>query len=513
MSAMEHYLSQQNNLLKIDSSNIFVTSKHTAAGTTLLTQAPLASVPFPSERSDRCNYCLRKGNLQCCSKCHAAYFCSQDCFLNSWIHFHRGLCGLPDYDKDAVLDVNQWLLDRAALTLASHDTLPTTTTKVSAQVQAFHQLEVAKAATAVDQSMVQKAVDTFASYTLPEMTALWQRVQISSFPITDSEMQLDPIAVGIYPITSQYVRHSCRPNAGVIYEQGHQLIIALEDIPPNTPITISYIDLIATRSQRQEALKARFGFEFQCDCTRCQGEYAGLDVLLERETAIADEEMERALVEQLRAWNVLEMVKEYGNKDVALPLESLDLPHLAHFICRMIAPDIYVPAFSNVKKSTAAMYYDKLSPLTQVGYTRKEDARRILPAINALLEIPPSPFLTIRAIKAAEKVLSRCIAESSWVEASRCTIYLYMVYRLVYPPLYPKMVYHSMLMSRASWNSLVQLELAGIGKKLERVYETGVSLWIQVAKAAVSLTFGRNSSLWREVVEIQWLFERDQKLK
>ncbi|KAL9542458.1 hypothetical protein PS6_009788 [Mucor atramentarius] len=487
---MEHYLNQQQNQLKIEN-NIFVTSKYTTAGTTLLTQAPLASVPFPSERLDRY------------------------CFLKSWIHFHRGLCGSADYDKDAVLDVNQWLLDRTALTLASHDTLPT---KASAQVQAFNQLEVVATDNVVDQSMVQKTMEKLnpiAGYTLSELSILWQRVQISSFPITDSEMQLDPIAIGIYPITSQYVRHSCRPNASVIYEQGHQLIIALEDIPPNTPITISYVDLIATKSQRQEALKARFGFDFQCDCIRCQGDYAGLDLLLERDTDMSDEEIEQALLKQLRAWNVLEMVKEFGIKDVAMPLESLDIPHLTHFICRMIAPDIYVPAFSNItaKKSTAAMYYDKLSPLTQVGYTRDEDARRILPAINALLDIPPSPFLTIRAIKVAEKVLSQCIAESSWVEASRCTIYLYMLYRLVYPTLYPKMVHHSLLMSRASWNSLVQLELAGIGKKLERVYEKGVSLWIQVAKTSVSMTFGRNSALWREVVEIQWLFERDQKLK
>ncbi|KAG2214952.1 hypothetical protein INT46_004753 [Mucor plumbeus] len=510
---MEQYLNRQQNQLKIEN-NIFVSSKYTTAGTTLLTQAPLASVPFPSERLDRCSYCLRKGNLQCCSKCHSAYFCSQDCFLKSWIHFHRGLCGSADYDKDALLNVHQWLLDRAALTLVSYDTLPT---KKNAQIQAFNQLEVV-ANNNVDQSLVKNTLEKLepiANYTLSELSILWQRVQISSFLITDSDMQLDPIAIGVYPITSQYIRHSCRPNASVIYEQGHQLIIALEDIPQNTPITISYIDLIATKDQRQKSLKERFGFEFQCDCIRCQGEYAGLDLLLERDTDMTDEEIEQAFLQQLKAWCVLDMVKEYGSKDIPMPLESLDAPHLAHFICRMIAPDIYVPAFSNIhaKKSTAAIYYDKLSPLTQLKYTREEDARRILPAIEALLGIPPSPFLTIRAIKIAEKVLSRCISGSSWVEASRCTIFLHMLYRLVYPTLYPKMVYHSLLMARASWNSLVQLELAGIGKKLERIYEKGVQLWIQVAKTSISMTFGRNSSLWREVVELQWLFERDQKLK
>ncbi|CEP15953.1 hypothetical protein [Parasitella parasitica] len=508
---MEQYLAQQGNKVKVKD-NIFVASNHTAAGTILLTQAPLASVPFPSERLDRCNYCLRKGNLQCCSKCHSAYFCSQDCFLTSWIHFHRGLCGLSDYSKDALLNVDQWLLDRAALTLASYDTLPT---KTNAQVQALEQLEVVATNDTMDQPLVQSTHEKLGAnphYTLSELSVLWQRVQIASFRITDSDMQLDPVAVGIYPITSQYVRHSCRPNASVIYEQGHQLIIALQDIPQNAPITISYVDLIATKSQRQKALKARFGFDFQCDCIRCQGEYAGLDSLLERDTDLTDEQIEQMLSQQLKTWSVLEMVREYGSKDVTIPLESLDAPHLAHFICRMIAPDIYVPAFGN-KKTTAAVYYDKLSPLTQLKFTREEDVRRILPAIEALLGTPPSPFLTIRAIKVAEKVLSQCISRSEWVEASRCTIYLYMLYRLVYPALFPKMVYHGALIARASWNSLVQLELAGIGKKLERIYEKGVQLWIEAAKASVSLTFGRNSLLWREAVEIQWLFERDQKLK
>ena len=54
--------------------NLYVKTKIVPAGTTLLTQAPLVSVPFRSEQLGRCNYCLQKAYLQCCSKCHAAYF-------------------------------------------------------------------------------------------------------------------------------------------------------------------------------------------------------------------------------------------------------------------------------------------------------------------------------------------------------------------------------------------------------------------------------------------------------
>lgn len=301
-------------------------------------------------------------------------------------------------------------------------------------------------------------------------------------------------------------------------------MVALEDIPPHTPITISYVDLMATKKQRQLALEQRFGFSFECDCARCQGEFQGLDELFERgeRLNISAEEIEVSLGQQLKSWSVLDMVKEFVTKDFDTTIassnnttEALDVPHLAHFICRIIAPDIYLPALSKIgKKSPNAILNGSLPPLSQNNYTRKHDFERILPAIEALLlKTPHSPFLTISGIKVAEKLLSKLVAEGRWVEASRCTIYLFMVYRLVYPTLYPNMVYHTLFLSRASWNSLVQLELAGIGKKLESVYQNSVQLWIEVARNSILKTFGQESALWREVVEIKWLFERDQKLK
>jgi hypothetical protein len=523
---MDIYLSQQQSQLKIEN-NLFVTSKYAAAGTNLLTQAPLASVPLPSERLHRCNFCLRKGILQCCSKCHSAYVCSNDCFLKSWIHFHRGLCQSSDYDKDQTLDVNQWLLDRTALTIYSHKSLTKkdgVTTVPTVIMDAFNALEVHHEDSLVDQPLIQTTADRIhhmADYTTCELAKLWQRVQIASFVITDTSLHLEPIGVGIYPITSQYVRHSCRPNAGLIYDQGNQIIVALEDIQPNTPVTISYVDLIATKEQRHKALTERFGFDFECDCARCQGKYQALDYLFARGESLPTEQLEHRLLEQLKSWSVLEMIKEYAAKgfDVsrASPSESaLDAPHLAHVICKMIAPDLYMFALTNktLKKSKAAMYYNRLSPLPQLNYGPAEDDTRILPVLEALvLREPQSSFLTIEGIKTAERVFIKLVTEGRWVEASRCSIYLFMVYRLIYPALYPKLVCHVLLLSRANWNSLVQLELAGIGKKLERIYEKGLQLWIKVAKTSISKVFGRESTLWREILEIQWLFDRDQKLK
>ncbi|KAG2233735.1 hypothetical protein BDF21DRAFT_418029 [Thamnidium elegans] len=511
---MDNYL-QHYNKLKIES-NIFVTSNNAPAGTILLTQAPLTSVPFPSERLNRCNYCLRKGNLQCCSRCHSAYFCSNDCFLNAWINFHRIQC----LNTDDTTSLDQILLERLALTLHSHSSLKKNIPILQQlSIDALNTLQLPVLHTSpVSTQYLHHAVKN-TNWSLEDLSTLANRIKIASFQITDPDTHLDSIAIGIYPITSQYVRHSCRPNAGLIYKQGHQLLVALENIPPDTPVTISYVDLLATKQQRQDQLEQRFGFNYQCDCMRCQGEFKGLDTLLERGQSLdlTPAQLETTLEQQLKTWSVLEMIKTYASKDfdAVVSVQPLDAPHLAHFICRMIAPDIYVPALNKLgKKSMAAIYYNRLPPLSQKNFNRQDDTTRILPAINALLQRTcHSPFMTIAGIKAGENLLKRLVAEERWVEASRCTIYLFMMYRLVYPSLYPKMVYHSLVLTRASWNSLVQLELAGLGKKLEAVYQESVRLWILVALNSILKTFGQDNSLWREIVEIKWLFERDQKLK
>lgn len=529
---MQSYLQQQeNNYITINQNNTFSACQFAKAGTILFTQAPLASVPLSSECLYRCNYCTRKGNLQCCSKCHSTFFCSHDCFLNAWIQYHHELCSSAE-SMEKENNVNRWLLERTAFTVKSFNSSQQQLNQQhELSMNAFYSLELKQeeeTTTELDQFLQKSTMKT--NNTIQGLSDLWQRIQISSFPITDPDMHLDTVAVGVFPITSQYVRHSCRPNTGLIYKQGHQLLVALQDIEPNTPITISYVDLMATKQQRQEALMNRFGFDFKCDCARCQGDFQGLDTLFERGQALGVDPLqhEQELEQQLKQWQILDMIRYYATVDLDISAtdglnnnEALICSHLTHFICRIIVPDIYVPAFTtnSKKKSAAVLHYQSLPPLLsrkgEADYSKENDKRRILPAIEALLQSkrPHSPFLSITGIKVAEKLLAKLVSEARWVEASRCSIYLFMVYRLVYPSLYPNMVYHTLFLSRASWNSLVQLELAGIGKKLERIYQNAVKLWIELAKNSILKTFGQEILLWREVIEIKWLFERDQKLK
>ncbi|KAI8149881.1 hypothetical protein BJV82DRAFT_641771 [Fennellomyces sp. T-0311] len=478
-----------------------VTSKHFVAGSTLLSQQPLASVPQPTIRGQR--------SLQCCSRCRSAYFCSNECFRNAWLQFHRVLCEPQDYDIYVDVDADRWLLERAALTLHSHNRLSKhhshSPPQLPLAIQALHSLTPAIADdNKIDLAAVVTALEPFGChYSTEELDLLWRKVQISTFDILDHDQHLDPIARGIYPLTSLYVRHSCRPNAGVVYKRGAQLIVALDDIQPGEPITISYVDLVQSKSERMAELKQRFGNSFECHCSRCEGDYAGLDHLLDASPEERPGFDEAELEKQCQTWNILNMVKAY--QTIATP-RVLDASNYTHYTSRILAPDIYKPLTDHHRRHDNAYHL-----------FAKEDkvltARRVVPALVALSQVPSVPAFTLQTIRAARSLLRRLISENRWVEASRCALYLFVTYRLIYPPLHPTLSYHNLIVARASWNSLVQLELAGIGRKLERIYENGVRTWIAIARESVLHTFGQETNLWREIVELQWVFERDQKLK
>ncbi|KAG0171326.1 hypothetical protein DFQ28_003860 [Apophysomyces sp. BC1034] len=509
---MEEYILQQG--LALDNSKkLLVASHQTSAGTTLLAQPALASIPLPAVRRHRCNYCLRKASLQCCSRCRSAYFCSNECFRNAWLHFHRVLCEPQESDIYAKVDADRWLLERLALTLHSHDRLNKQKSHspphLPFAIQALHShTPLARRCTnyPIESLVIESLAPFDCHFSLEELTTLWQRAQTATFEILDTDQRLEPVGIGIYPITSLYVRHSCRPNAGVIYKKDTQVLVALEDIAPGEPITISYVDLIATKGQRHEALRKRFGPDFVCKCARCAGSFAVLDALLDKgETlGITEKDAAHKLSQQIKTWNILEQVKEWASIEGDHP-PVLDVPSFTHFVSRIIAPGIYYPdsKHHSLRQSHAYTKDDRLA-----------FAKTTLPALHAVLNLPElPPTFTLSSIRAAEKLLTTRMTQGNWVEVSRCMMYLYVVYRMFYPPLHPTMSYYSLVLARASWNSLVQLELAGIGKRLERIYENGIRTWILVAADAVGNTFGRDCSLWREIVELEWIYERDQKLK
>ncbi|CDH51502.1 hypothetical protein RO3G_02410 [Lichtheimia corymbifera JMRC:FSU:9682] len=504
--AMDAFIKSQGGTVAVKDERL-VAKQHIATGTILMKQTPLASVPQPTIRGERCNYCLRKTALQCCSRCHSAYFCSTECFRNAWVQFHRVLCEPQDSDVYVDVDADRWLLERTALTLHSHNRLSKhhshTPPALPAAMDALERLSPAPlhGDTNPDMAAVATALEPFGcQYSKDQLVDLWHRIKVAAFNICDHDQHMDPVALGVYPITPLVIAHSCRPNAGIVYKRGAQHIVALQDIPSNEPITISYVDLVANKQERQTALKSRFGESFQCKCVRCEGDMRAIDQLLD----MHQPETEKTVEEHCKAWNVLTMTKKYTrggspssqySSGMATP-RTLDIPNFTHYTSRILAPEIYQHHHHG-------------------RYTRsyEADSRRVLHALVSLLQIPSVPAFTLSSIREARRLLRVLMAQDRWVEASRVSLYLYVVYSLLYPPLHPILAYHTVILARSSWNSLVQLELAGIGRKLERIYQNGVRTWIDDGRHVVQVVFGQDCSLWREIIELQWIFERDQKLR
>ncbi|KAI7902189.1 uncharacterized protein BX663DRAFT_436112 [Cokeromyces recurvatus] len=485
---MFNFYLNENRKLNIENDK-FVAAEYIKSGTVIVVQAPLASVPLPSKRHQRCNYCLRKAQLQCCSRCRSAYFCSNECFRNAWLHFHRVLCEPQETDIYKDIDADRWLLERTALVLHSHDRL----NKQNSYVAEFLKL--------FDYQISQEDLDL-----------LWHRIKLSSFPILDTEHHLDQVAIGVYPATSLLTNHSCCPNAALLYKQSTQYIVTIEDILPGEPITIAYVDLINTRARRMQKLKERFGPHFECQCMRCQGELSCLDAALEKgeECGLTEVEAVELMSRSIKTWSVLDMIKhaQMREKDSWSSIQVLEPPQFAHFVSRIAAPDIFY-AFVEDKKLLPRESTYRVFSKEDRAYLRQ----CIKIVINTLLTVPHTPAFSLATIHAAESLLIDRIKRGSWVEASRCASYLIVVYRLIYPPLHPKVSYHTLILARSSWNALVEMELIGVNKKLENIYDVGTGNWIEIAKNAIDTTFGRDTTLWRDIIELQWVHDRERKVK
>ncbi|KAI8342326.1 hypothetical protein BC941DRAFT_344648 [Chlamydoabsidia padenii] len=486
------------------------------AGTVLLEQSPLTQVPLPSIRRQRCNYCLRRAALQCCGRCRSAYFCSNTCFRNAWLHYHHVLCEPLEYDTYTNVDADRWLLERAALTLHSHARLnkhnshspphlnvnnnhflpatgwlPTTTPGA---------ITTSRPAVPIDFDAVSEMLAPFdCPFRADELLTVQEQISLSRFDILDPEQHMDKVGYGVYPLTTLYVPHSCRPNTGVTYRQDKQRLVSLEAIAPGDTITISYVDLTLPRSARLDDLRLRFGPDHDCTCERCQGDFACLDQLLDHQKHLRLDQASTMLEQDIKSWSILETVKQSLEKGrTAQPLDAdtrLVPSEFSHFVSQAVQ-GTSMETFSAFTKESRSVF-----------------TQSTIPVIQSLMTCHSVPAFSVNMIRAAEVSLRQLMDQQKWTEAAKCATYLFVVYRLMYPPLHPVCSFHTIILAKTCWNSLIQLELVGIGNKLESIYMDGIRTWIDVARDSVLTCFGEESGLWREIIDLQWVFERDQKLR
>ncbi|KAG0743008.1 hypothetical protein G6F57_009704 [Rhizopus arrhizus] len=554
---METYL-HQHNLTLVDSKDPirgrYIKSTATIPkGTVIITSQPLGTVALPQTINEYCNYCFRKQTrppLQRCSRCKSVYFCDMGCFSNAWLSYHQFVCDPSRVSRhqDAENELDLEMLEKVALNVARYRKRVKTEKEaegetVEVTMEAFFSLMGHDASQAgrvlsshqrLAREALKKAHVQQTSIDEKELVHYLNVFKSNNFTLDDQEMFA--IGEGTYPVASLF-NHTCRPNAVILFDGALAEIRAIETIAPDTEITISYIDPAHSRTHRKRVLREKYFFDCQCvRCTRQEGPKAYLslvDAMLGEEEDDwdraqqllgNDDSVRSRLLKDIEAWDLLALCKIYDRKsDGCLdPSRPLDISHYTHYLIQFFAPylltsnqpELHQQQVGQARKTSLTDFDDPLPsharPAVQSSY---DDILRT--ALTDIMTYPVSDIVPYRlsTLSIATRLFYDEMAEGHWQNAVRLGMYILIQYCFIYPPYHPMLAQHFLNLAKASWNAIIQLELISNERQLEKVYERGVRRWIMSSKETVAISFGKNSPLWRETLELEWIFLREQNLK
>lgn len=573
-SPLQQYLARhQLELIKDSNSNkgrSVVAKEVLHLGSVVITSQPLGTVPLKSHRHEFCNYCFRKigsnrpdaNPLQRCSRCKSAYFCDMICFKNAWLSYHQFVCqphngavnDNDDDEEDSERDLE--MLERVALNVSRYnkrkakmeeegiqkiqeeeeESVEVTMEAFSSLMDHYHDHpkylisqynELAKTA-------LQRPYLADIGLDKQELVRFLCRFRCNNFAICDE--QLFAIGEGTYPVASLF-NHSCRPNAAVIFDGALALVKALENIQPGEEITLAYVDVAHARPQRKQALKEKYFFE--CQCGRCtDNNYLGRidamlgqeDTIWDRAQSLLDEDPTRKRLRQIveQDWDLLHLTRSFTrrNDNVPDPTEPLTLPIYTHFMLVRLTPYLWAavdPEIKFVKPSSIPV--SQMRNITEFddppaasarpfpGRTYEEILTHALECVMSYKAPEDVVPYQISTLAKATRLFYDELMANRLRNATKLAMYIFVQYSIIYPPYHPMLAQHLLLLAKTAWNSVIQNELVTVNRRLEMVQERGIRRWILLAKHTILCTFGKQSNMWREVLELEWVFIREQKLK
>lgn len=243
-------------------------------GDILLQSEPFVHVLSHKQRGRRCDSCFKSGeNLKRCTMCKVVRYCNAMCQKEDWTS-HKGECPclkrvFPDVPLDSV-----WLMLKLVLKQKAGDNGQSVKNDIG--WRNFSDFKSHSEEIKCDQNRTEqlsKIVFTLRKLlrdsSLPPGDKLMEtfgKMVINSFTVCDGELQ--PIGVAIY-LSPSLLDHSCEPNAVVTFQGTKLTVRAIKDIPDPSPpnISISYVDQLATKAERQRQLSEQY--YFTCQCSRC----------------------------------------------------------------------------------------------------------------------------------------------------------------------------------------------------------------------------------------------------
>ncbi|XP_054796474.1 histone-lysine N-methyltransferase ASHR1 isoform X2 [Prosopis cineraria] len=278
-------------------------------GDVIISQEPYVCVPNNSSAESRCDGCFTTSKLKKCSGCQAVWYCGSTCQRAEW-KLHRLECEvLSRLEKDKRKSVTPSIRLMVKLylrrKLQSEKVIPSTASDNYNLVEALV-ARILLAFFAFRSSVLNTVLGIFSHMSmmivlfntnfdvdmsdineerlvlyaqmanLVNLILQWPEINIkeiaenfskfacNAHTICDSELR--PLGTGLYPVIS-IVNHSCLPNSVLVFEGRSAVVRAVQHIPKDSEVLISYIETARSTMTRQKVLKEQY--LFTCTCPRC----------------------------------------------------------------------------------------------------------------------------------------------------------------------------------------------------------------------------------------------------
>lgn len=261
-----------------------MTTRAVERGEIAMRNHALASRVHSDQRGLRCDWCfsppLSGKRLARCGRCHTVHYCSNLCQRTDWAENHRLECGTVTALSEALLEVgvrgDGAIADALLVGRCLRAAMRSPTSGVASLMETLRDR-----LTEEDEIIYHHLAGALAkvSKLLPEGASAEDafdtlcRFPNNNFGIVDD--LFESLGGGVFPLGAA-LNHSCLPNCVVTYEfvlgsQPAQVVRVVEDVPQDSELTISYVEMALPVWERRSAL-ASYGF--MCCCRRCMGDCA-----------------------------------------------------------------------------------------------------------------------------------------------------------------------------------------------------------------------------------------------
>ncbi|KAL5558349.1 hypothetical protein UlMin_034560 [Ulmus minor] len=241
-------------------------------GEVIISEKPYVCVPNNSGVLSRCDGCFGTSNLKKCSACQVVWYCSSKCQKEEW-KLHRLECEAlskleMERRKSVTPSIRLMLKLYIKRKMENDKVIPTTALDGYKLVEALvsHMSEIdemqlvlyAQMANLVNLILQQSDIN------IKEIAENFSKLACNAHTICDSELR--PLGTGLFPVIS-IINHSCLPNCVLVFEERSAVVRAVQHIPKDAEVSISYIETAGSTMTRQKALKEQY--LFTCKCPRC----------------------------------------------------------------------------------------------------------------------------------------------------------------------------------------------------------------------------------------------------